>query len=499
MIGGGQLIQVSPLSGPVNNMSVNNNVLIAQGGSSISISYPMAVYQSSGQGAVNGAIVQNNYIDASGAYGAFYPPAGSGFTFTNNVNLVTGAPFASPSGTAPSDVTSVVASPTSGTQNPGNVVTLTVNLAEDVTVTGTPTLTLNDGGTATYTGGSGTNALTFTYTVATTDATVAALAITKVNLPSGATVKDSVGNSANLAGALVTFSGLGIDPPNTLPVVTQVVASPGSGIEGIGDKLTLTVSLNEAVTVSGGAPTLTLNDGGAATYDAAATAALGNPTQLVFDYTVTASDASTSALAVSGVSLNGATVQDAVGNNANFSGALTPLTGLAIDTTTPTVTGVAATPGSGVEGIGDKLTLTVSLNEAVTVSGGVPTLTLNDGGTAVFDQAATSALGNASNELVFDYTVGAGDTSVPALAVTGVNLNGAAVSDVAGNAANLSGAATTLAGLQIDAVPSLHLLSQYIATANAFGAAGGGPGGIVPTAPLHHDTPFLASNSGHFT
>ena len=30
---------------------------------------------------------------------------------------------------------------------------------------GTPTLTLNDGGTATYIGGSGTNALTFSYTV----------------------------------------------------------------------------------------------------------------------------------------------------------------------------------------------------------------------------------------------------------------------------------------------------------------------------------------------
>ena len=31
---------------------------------------------------------------------------------------------------------------------------------------GTPTLTLNDGGTATYASGSGTNALTFSYTVA---------------------------------------------------------------------------------------------------------------------------------------------------------------------------------------------------------------------------------------------------------------------------------------------------------------------------------------------
>ena len=43
-----------------------------------------------------------------------------------------------------------------------------MNLNEAVTVAGgTPTLTLNDGGTATYTGGSGSNALTFSYTVGT--------------------------------------------------------------------------------------------------------------------------------------------------------------------------------------------------------------------------------------------------------------------------------------------------------------------------------------------
>ena len=40
-------------------------------------------------------------------------------------------------------------------------------MSEAVTVAGgTPTLTLNDGGTATYVSGSGTNALTFSYTVA---------------------------------------------------------------------------------------------------------------------------------------------------------------------------------------------------------------------------------------------------------------------------------------------------------------------------------------------
>ena len=64
-------------------------------------------------------------------------------------------------------ILSIADSPSSGDLEPGEVVTLTLKLSEAVTVAGgTPTLTLNDGGTATYTGGSGTNALTFSYTVA---------------------------------------------------------------------------------------------------------------------------------------------------------------------------------------------------------------------------------------------------------------------------------------------------------------------------------------------
>ena len=56
---------------------------------------------------------------------------------------------------------------------------------------------LNDGGTATYTGGSGTNALTFSYTVAAGQNT-SDLTVTAVNLNS-ATVTDGAGNAANLS------------------------------------------------------------------------------------------------------------------------------------------------------------------------------------------------------------------------------------------------------------------------------------------------------------
>src|SRR5262249_29778239 len=75
---------------------------------------------------------------------------------------------------------------------------------------GIPTLTLNDGGSATYVSGSGTT-LTFGYTVSPTDTPVSALSITQVNLPNGATVTDAAGNAADLSGVLTAFPGLQIN------------------------------------------------------------------------------------------------------------------------------------------------------------------------------------------------------------------------------------------------------------------------------------------------
>jgi hypothetical protein len=63
-------------------------------------------------------------------------------------------------------VTAITASPSSGDKNTGSTITLTVTFSQNVTVTGAPALTLNDGGTAMYKSGSSTNVLTFTYAVA---------------------------------------------------------------------------------------------------------------------------------------------------------------------------------------------------------------------------------------------------------------------------------------------------------------------------------------------
>ena len=230
-------------------------------------------------------------------------------------------------------ISSIVESPSSGDLNAGKTVTLTLKLSEVVTVAGgTPTITLNDGGTATYTSGSGTSALTFSYTVAAGQNT-SDLTIATVNL-NAATVKDSTGNAANLSLTGVTQSGPQID--TTTPTISSLVESPSSGTVNAGSTVTLTMKLTEAVTVAGGTPTLTLNDGGTATYTG------GSGTNaLAFSYTAAAGQ-NTSSLAATTVNLNSATVADSAGNTASL--LLTGLTqsGPQINTTAPTGSGSSA-------------------------------------------------------------------------------------------------------------------------------------------------------------
>ena len=208
----------------------------------------------------------------------------------------------------------------SGHLTTGATVTLALTMSEAVSLdtgNGSPTLALNDNGAATYVSGSGSNTLSFRYTVAAGQNTPD-LTVTGVNL-NGATMKDAAGNSANLSGAVV-------NPPGTLiidtsvPGVTGVTASGpgitnGNGTLTTGATVTLTLGMSEAVIVAGGAPTLTLNDGGTATYLSGS----GSNT-LQFNYTVAAGQHA-SDLTVTGANLNGATIKDGAGDSANLSGA----------------------------------------------------------------------------------------------------------------------------------------------------------------------------------
>jgi hypothetical protein len=115
-------------------------------------------------------------------------------------------------------VSSVAASGTdivsgSGILNAGKMVILMATFSEAVIVAGgTPSLALNDGGTATYVGGSGSTTLTFNHIIQAGQ-NAADLAVMSLAL-NGATIKDAAGNAANLAGAA------GFNPTGTLKIDT---------------------------------------------------------------------------------------------------------------------------------------------------------------------------------------------------------------------------------------------------------------------------------------
>jgi hypothetical protein len=75
--------------------------------------------------------------------------------------------------------------------------------------------------------------------------------------------------------------------------------------------------------------------------------------------------------------------------------------------TGPAVSGVSATTADGAYKAGDVIAVTVTFGDNVTVNtaGGTPSLTLNDGGTAVY------ASGSGTDTLTFNYTVGAGENA----------------------------------------------------------------------------------------
>jgi hypothetical protein len=104
--------------------------------------------------------------------------------------------------TTPPSVTSVSASTLNGAYNEGDVITVEVTFSENVIVTGTPQITLETGATdrlASYSGGTGSATLTFTYTVQAGDTSAdldyvstSALAL------NGGTIQDAAVNNASL-------------------------------------------------------------------------------------------------------------------------------------------------------------------------------------------------------------------------------------------------------------------------------------------------------------
>ncbi len=224
------------------------------------------------------------------------------------------------------------------------------------------------------------------------------------------------------------------------PTVTAVTTT-ASGSKKAGDTVAITVTFSEPVTSTG--PSHLLLETGSTDRDATCPTVTVSST-LTCTYTVVNGDVSAHLDYVSTGALSG-TMTDAAGNPAVLtlpalgqSGLSTQQT-IVIDTTAPTVSGVATSVIPGTYGIGAAIPIEVRFTEPVVVgiSGGSPQLTMATGGSG---RTVNYASGSGTANLTFRYTVTRGDSST-GLDVRGTGalaLNGATVRDAAGNDAVLT-------------------------------------------------------------
>ncbi|MCG9965805.1 Ig-like domain-containing protein [Shewanella cutis] len=333
----------------------------------------------------------------------------------------------------PPTVTSVGV-PSNATYITGQSLSFTVNTSENVIVNtggGTPRIALTIGATtkyATYSSGSGTAALVFSYTVESGLVDSDGITIGALGL-NGGTLKDAANNDMTLTlNSVGSTTGVLVD--STAPTVSSVTASTANGTYKVGDSISIQVNFSEAVTVTG-TPQLTLETG---TTDRTINYASGSGSStLTFSYTIQSGDSSNDLdyVATNSLSLNGGTIRDAATNNAILTlaspGAANSLganKALVVDGVTPSVTSTA--PVGGAVSTDTSVDFTVNFSESVS-NISTDDFALGTTGSATGTIASVSASSGSSVTVTVSSITGNGTIKL--------NLNGSTnISDAAGNA-----------------------------------------------------------------
>ena len=341
----------------------------------------------------------------------------------------------------------ITSTPTSNnTYKTGDKVQVRVAFTENMVVTDTPQLALQIG-TATknanYASGSGTAALVFEYTVAAGDTDADGISIGADALTlNGGTIKDTTGSAAVLTHTAVSDNSShqvdGIQP-NIVSKGIELTSTPTSNsMYTAGDVIQATVTFSENVDVTG-TPQLALRIGTTDRY-AAWTSGTGT-TDLVFEYTVVASDMDTDGISIEAnkLTLNGGTIQDAAENAAVLThAALQDALSHKVDGILPKIVsnGVAITSTTAPYMESEVIQARVTFNENVSVTG-TPQLALQIGSAT---KKANYASGTGTAALVFEYTVAAGDAAPDGISITAdaLTLNSDTIRDASGNDAGLT-------------------------------------------------------------
>ena len=340
---------------------------------------------------------------------------------------------------------SSVTPPSNKTYGASENIDFTLNFNKNVLITGVPRLSLVIGSStvyANYLSGTGTNQLTFRYTVQTGDLDNDGISLSSPLSLNGGTIRDSGGNNSSLSLTPPILTSVLVD--GTPPTIT-LVTPPANGTYSDGQSLNFTLVFNKAVTLSGSGARLLLTIGSSNVY---ATYISGSGTNsLLFRYIVQSSDSDSDGITLSSpLDLNGGTLKDAFNNSASLVFTPPTMTSVLVDATPPYILSVTG-PSNATYIASQTLNFTVNFNKPITVTG-TPRLNLTVGSTTVY---ANYLSGSSTSSLIFRYTVQTGDFDNDGITVSSpVSLNGGTLKDASGTNSSLSFSSPNTSSVYVD-------------------------------------------------
>ena len=305
-----------------------------------------------------------------------------------------------------------------GTLIAGDKVTFTVATSAAVSVTGSPLLLLTNEEYATYTGQDSRGDLLFSYTLTSSD-DAETLRVRGLRLDGASITNSSTGlaiNPDSINAPEEAMAGLAAvtSKTDTITSVTETAASSSALVTG--SKVTFLFGASNAITTVSGKPTLTLNNGGTATY-----AGLSNSGQMEFTYTIP-TDLVSSKLAPTTLNLNSAAVTDSAGLAVTAPSTVpTPATTLSFNTI-DTIAAVTETGSASKLVKGSVITFLLTAESPISSVSGTPILSLSNANTTTY-AGLTSA-----GQLKFTFVVPSGSV-VHDVTATALVLNGSVVID----------------------------------------------------------------------
>ena len=295
--------------------------------------------------------------------------------------------------------------PANGIYTQGQTLYFTASHPSVVTVSGSPRISLDIGGStvyAPYVSGSGSKQLTFTYTVQAGDTDSNGISVSdNIDLNSGAITfnngESDIDVDTTFSGG--TLSGVLID---TTAPSTTIATTPPNKTYYEGQALTFTVAFDETVYVSG-TPNLSLNIGGVSR---SANYFTGNGTSsLFFRYNIVLADLDLDGIALAGtIQLAGGLITDLAGNNAGLTFVAAPTVGILVDGDAPYVETITY-PANDLYLLGTNLDYRLRFSENVTITN-TPQLAIDIGGVTRY---ADYLAGSGTRNIDFRYTIQDGD------------------------------------------------------------------------------------------